>query len=44
MENPVPSELCYACGDSMVEIQVCKYLCKNCGALLDCEDVSGLPR
>lgn len=39
------SEKCYACGtDGMVSIQVCKYQCPNCGALLDCEDVSGLPR
>jgi len=40
----LPEEKCYACGDKMVEIQVCKYRCPNCGALLDCEDVSGLPR
>jgi predicted RNA-binding Zn-ribbon protein involved in translation (DUF1610 family) len=38
------SERCYACGEEMVEIQTCKYRCPNCGALLDCEDVSGLPK
>jgi predicted RNA-binding Zn-ribbon protein involved in translation (DUF1610 family) len=40
----LPAEKCYACGAEMVDIQTCKYLCKSCGALLDCEDVSGLPR
>jgi len=38
------TELCYACRDPMVEIQTCKLRCPNCGALLDCEDVSGLPK
>jgi predicted RNA-binding Zn-ribbon protein involved in translation (DUF1610 family) len=39
------SEPCYACGaGEMVSIQVCKFRCDNCGALLDCEDVSGLPK
>lgn len=39
------SEKCYACGaEAMVSIQACKFQCKSCGALLDCEDVSGLPR
>jgi len=28
----------------MIEIQACKFMCYQCGALLDCEDVSGLPR
>ena len=40
----LPSEMCYACGADMVEIQACKFRCSSCGALLDCEDVSGLPR
>jgi hypothetical protein len=41
----LPAERCYACGEEeMIQIQVCKYLCKNCGALLDCEDLSGLPK
>ncbi len=38
------AEECYACGGDMVEIQACKFRCNNCGALLDCEDVSGLPK
>ena len=37
-------EPCYACGEEMVAIQACKLRCGNCGALLDCEDISGLPR
>ena len=36
-------EVCY-CGTRMVDIQACNYRCPNCGALLDCEDVSGLPK
>ena len=40
----MPPESCYACGEEMVPIQACKLRCDNCGALLDCEDVSGLPR
>lgn len=40
----MPTEHCYACGAKMVEIQICKYRCNSCGALLDCEDVSGLPK
>ena len=40
----MPAEKCYGCGADMVEIQTCKFRCGNCGALLDCEDVSGLPR
>lgn len=40
----MPTEDCYACGARMVEIQTCKYQCSECGALLDCEDVSGLPK
>jgi hypothetical protein len=39
----MPVEICY-CGEKMVEMQTCKYQCPNCGALLDCEDVSGLPK
>ena len=38
------TERCYACGDVMIPIQACKLRCNRCGALLDCEDVSGLPR
>jgi predicted RNA-binding Zn-ribbon protein involved in translation (DUF1610 family) len=38
------AERCYACGEEMVGIQACKFRCGNCGALLDCEDVSGLPK
>ena len=37
-------EKCYACGEDMIEIQTCKFRCNGCGALLDCEDVSGLPK
>jgi len=37
-------EKCYACGAPMLAIQSCKFRCTECGALLDCEDVSGLPR
>ena len=37
-------EKCYACGGDMIEIQTCKLRCVSCGALLDCEDVSGLPK
>jgi len=44
LSSPLPSEACYACGAEMVEIQTCKYRCMMCGALLDCEDVSGLPK
>ena len=41
----VQSERCYACGaEDMVSIQTCKFRCNGCGALLDCEDVSGLPK
>jgi len=40
----VPKEECYACGSPMTEIQTCKFRCNNCGAILDCEDVSGLPK
>ena len=40
----MPSENCYACGAKMIEIQACKFRCDQSGALLDCEDVSGLPR
>jgi hypothetical protein len=40
----VAKEACYACGAAMVEMQACKFRCTECGALLDCEDVSGLPR
>ncbi len=36
-------ERCY-CGTMMVEINECKFRCPNCGAILDCEDVSGLPK
>jgi len=36
-------EYCY-CGTKMISIQACRYRCPNCGALLDCEDVSGLPK
>ena len=42
----MPSEgkqVCY-CGALMVEINSCKFRCPNCGAILDCEDVSGLPK
>ena len=39
---PMPEQWCY-CGSKMTEIQVCKYQCKNCGMLWDCEDVLGLP-
>lgn len=47
--NPGPpqrmtaEQYCY-CGAKMVQIQTCKFQCMNCGALLDCEDVSGLPK
>lgn len=37
-------EPCYACGDAMIQVQTCRFQCPNCGALLDCEDVSGLPK
>ena len=37
------AEICYACGEEMVQLQACKYRCEKCGAVLDCEDVSGLP-
>ena len=36
-------EECY-CGVQMVEINTCKFRCPNCGAILDCEDVNGLPK
>jgi hypothetical protein len=36
-------ERCY-CGTMMTQINTCKFQCPNCGALLDCEDVSGLPK
>lgn len=36
-------QVCY-CGTTMQELSSCKYRCPNCGALLDCEDVSGLPK
>jgi predicted RNA-binding Zn-ribbon protein involved in translation (DUF1610 family) len=34
---------CY-CGAKMVQIQTCRYRCPNCGSILDCEDVEGLPK
>ncbi len=40
----MPAEKCYACGAEMVEIQTCKFRCPRCGALLDCEDIAGLPK
>jgi len=40
--SSMPEQWCY-CGSKMTEIQVCKYQCKNCGMLWDCEDVLGLP-
>lgn len=40
----MPAEKCYACGEEMVQVQVCRYQCMRCGAILDCEDVSGLPK
>ena len=40
----MPAEKCYACDGDMTEIQSCKFRCAKCGAILDCEDVSGLPR
>jgi len=39
-----PAENCYACGEKMQDVQTCRYQCPNCGAILDCEDVSGLPK
>jgi hypothetical protein len=41
--SPENRERCY-CGTIMTQINTCKYRCPNCGALLDCEDVSGLPK
>lgn len=42
-QMPPDGETCY-CGTKMTQIQSCRYQCPNCGALLDCEDVSGLPK
>jgi hypothetical protein len=39
----MPVQMCY-CGTKMVEIQICKYRCPECGGLWDCEDVDGLPK
>lgn len=39
----VDDEVC-PCGTKMTRIQACRYQCFNCGAILDCEDVSGLPK
>jgi predicted RNA-binding Zn-ribbon protein involved in translation (DUF1610 family) len=42
-EYGLTDEVCY-CGAVMVEMNSCRYRCPNCGAILDCEDVSGLPK
>jgi len=37
-------EDCYACGFPMAKIQTFKFRLPNCGALLDREDMPGLPK